>query len=78
MKNILKTIYDVLQCLCAGLVIVTIMLALAVISLSLFYWIEAHIPYMVGSIFKYIINGILILLIIFGVFGLGNEYLKKF
>lgn len=76
--KILKFILDVIQCFIVGIIFVGILLAIPTICLIGVAYILNNIPQVVGQIITYTILLLLVALIIFSLFGLGNEILRKF
>lgn len=76
--KILKFIWDVIQCFIVGIMFVGILLAIGSICLMGFIYVLNNIPQIIGQTLVYIILVVILAIIIFSFFGIGNEILKKF
>ena len=76
--KILKFIWDVIQCFIVGVTFVGILILIGTICLLGFLYVLNNISQIAVQIIVYIILLLVLGFIIFSLFGIGNEILRKF
>lgn len=76
--KILKFIWDVIQCFIVGVTFVGILILIGTICLLGFLYVLNNISQIAVQTIVYIILLLVLGLIIFSLFGIGNEILRKF